>query len=89
MPTAAGVAASAMRRHPVVLAATAAVTDIRVAVIGGGVAQAGAVLLDPLRQAVRAHATLTFTHGIEILPAALGSDTGLVGAAAAVLEETA
>ncbi|MEZ0074250.1 ROK family protein [Planotetraspora sp. GP83] len=103
VPTAAGVAASAMRGDPVAVAvfqraadalavavaATAAVTDIRVVVVGGGVAQAGAVLLDPLRQAVRAHATLTFTHGIEILPAALGSDTGLVGAAAAVQQETA
>ncbi|MFC9331249.1 ROK family protein [Kitasatospora sp. NPDC057015] len=64
------------------IAATAALVEIEAAVIGGGVAQAGGVFFDPLRSHLARYATLPFTAGIELIPAQLGTDAGLVGAAA-------
>ncbi|CAM5328058.1 ROK family protein [Streptomyces abikoensis] len=69
------------------IAATAALVEIEVAVIGGGVAGAGEVLFAPLRERLRDYATLSFVSGIEVLPAELGSDAGLVGAASAAAQE--
>ncbi|MEV4922734.1 ROK family protein [Streptomyces roseoverticillatus] len=69
------------------IAATAALVEIEVAVIGGGVAGAGEVLFAPLRERLRDYATLSFASGVEVLPAELGSDAGLVGAAAAAAQE--
>ncbi|WP_371478831.1 ROK family protein [Kitasatospora sp. NBC_00315] len=64
------------------IAATASLVEIEAAVIGGGVAQAGSVFFDPLRRHLAAYATLPFTAGIVAVPAQLGTDAGLVGAAA-------
>ena len=64
------------------IAATAMLADIRAAVIGGGVAKAGDVLFDPLRRHLVRYASLPFTQGLDILPATLGGDAGLIGAAA-------
>ena len=64
------------------IASTAAVCDLDLVVIGGGVANAGAVLFDPLRQALAEFAGLTFLRQLQVVPAELGSDAGLVGAAA-------
>ncbi|MEV5376418.1 ROK family protein [Streptomyces nondiastaticus] len=69
------------------IAATATLVEIEVAVIGGGVAGAGEVLFAPLRERLRDYATLSFAAGVEVLPAELGSDAGLVGAAAAAAQE--
>ncbi|WP_116215073.1 ROK family protein [Streptomyces olivoreticuli] len=69
------------------IAATATLVEIEVAVIGGGVAGAGDVLFAPLRERLRDYATLSFASGVEVLPARLGSDAGLVGAAAAAAQE--
>ncbi|GHC47181.1 ROK family protein [Streptomyces cinnamoneus] len=69
------------------IAATAALVEIEVAVIGGGVAGAGEVLFAPLRERLRDYAALSFTAGVDVLPALLGSDAGLVGAAAAAAQE--
>ncbi len=65
------------------IAGSATLLEIEVAVIGGGVAQAGDVLFTPLRRHLRAYAVLGFTRGLEVRPAALARDAGLVGAAAA------
>ncbi|MFD7234782.1 ROK family protein [Streptomyces syringium] len=65
------------------IAATATLVEIEVAVIGGGVAGAGEVLFAPLRERLRDYATLSFASSVEVLPARLGPDAGLVGAAAA------
>ncbi|MFB6819886.1 ROK family protein [Streptomyces sp. NPDC056347] len=65
------------------IAATAALVEIDIAVIGGGVAGAGDVLFVPLRRALRDYATLSFVRRIEVAPAVMGADAGLVGAAAA------
>ncbi|MFE4367824.1 ROK family protein [Streptomyces sp. NPDC056835] len=95
--SAAAVAAAARAGHPVAIAsferaaqalaagiaATATLVEIRIAVIGGGVANAGEVLFAPLRRSLRDYASLSFVQGIKIAPALTGRDAGLVGAAAA------
>ncbi|MFP1624673.1 ROK family protein [Streptomyces sp. 5K101] len=65
------------------IAATATLVEIDVAVIGGGVAGAGDVLFTPLRRALRDYATLSFVRRLKVAPARMGTDAGLVGAAAA------
>ncbi len=96
-PTAAAVAESARRGDAVALssfdraaqalaagiAATATLVEIQVAVVGGGVSAAGPILFDPLREHLARYATLSFASGVEVVPAKLGTDAGLVGAAAA------
>ncbi|WP_329129412.1 ROK family protein [Streptomyces sp. NBC_01476] len=99
-PTAAAVASSARAGDPLAIAsfdraakalaagiaATATLVEIHVAVIGGGVANAGPLLFDPLRDHLTHYATLSFAAGVEVVPAKLGTDAGLVGAAAAAAE---
>ncbi|WP_118082864.1 ROK family protein [Streptomyces sp. CC0208] len=67
------------------IAATATLVEIDIAVIGGGVGKAGDVLFDPLRKALADYATLSFVQRLTIVPAQMGTDAGLVGAAAAAL----
>ncbi|MWA09439.1 ROK family protein [Streptomyces sp. BA2] len=69
------------------IAATATLVEIDVAVIGGGVAKAGNVLFDPLRRSLREYATLSFVRHLTVGPALMGTDAGLVGAAAAALSQ--
>ncbi|TXS01672.1 ROK family protein [Streptomyces sp. col6] len=97
--SAAGVAAAARAGDPVALAsferaaqalaagiaATATLVEIDIAVIGGGVAGAGDLLFAPLRTALRRYATLSFVQQLTVVPAVMGNDAGLVGAAAAAL----
>ena len=64
------------------IASVAATCDLDLVVIGGGVANAGAVLFDPLRAALGEYAALDFISGLRVVPAELGGDAGLVGAAA-------
>ncbi|MFJ4576691.1 ROK family protein [Streptomyces sp. NPDC088846] len=67
------------------IAATATLVEIDIAVIGGGVAGAGDVLFAPLRRALRGYATLSFVRQLTVAPAVMGTDAGLVGAAAAAV----
>ncbi|MEI5100799.1 ROK family protein [Streptomyces sp. PmtG] len=67
------------------IAATATLVEIDIAVIGGGVAMAGDVLFAPLRRCLRDYATLSFVRRLAVAPALMGTDAGLVGAAAAAL----
>ncbi|MFJ4963117.1 N-acetylmannosamine kinase [Streptomyces sp. ADI96-02] len=97
--TAASVAVAARAGHPVALAsyeraaqalaagiaATATLVEIDIAVIGGGVAGAGDVLFAPLRRSLRDYATLSFVRRLDVAPAVMGTDAGLVGAAAAAI----
>lgn len=64
------------------IASVAATCDLDLVVVGGGVSRAGAVLFDPLRAALAGHTGLAFLRGLRVVPAALGADAGLVGAAA-------
>ncbi|MEU4008296.1 ROK family protein [Streptomyces pseudogriseolus] len=67
------------------IAATATLVEIDIAVIGGGVGKAGEVLFAPLRKALTEYATLSFVQRLAVVPAQMGTDAGLVGAAAAAL----
>jgi glucokinase len=64
------------------IASVGAVCDLELAIIGGGVAKAGALLFDPLRAALTRYARLDFITDMKVVPAQLGGDAGLVGAAA-------
>ena len=64
------------------IASVGAVCDLDFVVIGGGVAKSGALLFDPLREALATYARLDFLRGLRVVPAELGGDAGLVGAAA-------
>ncbi|MFD4949796.1 ROK family protein [Streptomyces sp. NPDC058239] len=67
------------------IAATATLVEIDIAVIGGGVAGAGDILFAPLRRALRQYATLSYVQQLTVAPAVMGTDAGLVGAAAAAV----
>ena len=53
-------------------------------VIGGGVSFAGDLLFGPIRKTVDERAPLVFRENVQIVPAALGDEAGLLGAAALV-----
>ena len=57
-------------------------------VIGGGVANAGRTLFDPLNEALAHYTGLSFIRDLQVVPAALGGDAGLIGAAALVSSVT-
>ena len=80
------VALQAFRRGATAVAAmiasVGAVCDLDLVVIGGGVAKSGGLLFDPLREALASYARLDFIRDLRVLPAELGGDAGLVGAAA-------
>ena len=71
------------------VASAAALLDLDVVVVGGGLAAAGDLLLAPAQAAFDEHARLDFARRCRILPAALGQDAGIAGAAALVLDEIA
>jgi glucokinase len=67
------------------LASAAALLELQVVVVGGGLAGAGELLLSPARESFRRHAGLDFVSDCRVVAAAGGQDTGLLGAAALVL----
>jgi glucokinase len=69
----------------IAIASTAALCDLELVTIGGGISQAGALLFEPLQAALTRHARLDFTRDLKVVPAELGQDAGLVGAAALIL----
>ncbi|BBX98230.1 ROK family protein [Mycobacterium lacus] len=79
------VAVRAFRRGATALAAmiasVGAVCDLDLVVIGGGVAKSGPLLFDPLHAALADYARLDFVAGLRVVPAELGGEAGLVGAA--------
>ncbi|MFJ1935493.1 MULTISPECIES: ROK family protein [unclassified Kitasatospora] len=64
------------------IAATAALVDLDRVVVGGGVATAGDVLFAPLARHLDRYATLSYIRGLDVRRAELGTDAGLIGAAA-------
>jgi glucokinase len=66
------------------IAGAASLCDLELAVIGGGVAQAGELLFEPVRRTLKTHAGLSYLAGLEVRAAQLGGEAGLVGAAALV-----
>ncbi len=65
----------------------AALCDIDLVVVGGGVAAAGDTLLHPLRQSVKRRGGLAFLRRLHIATTTLGRDAGLYGAAALALAQ--
>lgn len=58
-------------------------------IIGGGVTRAGDALFRPLREEVRRRVKLVPVESVPILPAELGPDVGILGAAAVAMDEEA
>lgn len=96
--TARDVADDAARGHPVArealrragnalgvaIASATHLLDVEVVAVGGGLSQAGPLLFDPLEEAFRTHARMDWARRVRVVPAALGQEAGLVGAAALV-----
>jgi glucokinase len=82
------VGVAAMRRAGralgIAIASATYLCDLEVVSIGGGLSQAGAILFEPLEEALHAHARLPFVRRLTVVPAALGQSAGLVGAAALI-----
>jgi glucokinase len=57
-----------------------------VIIVGGGVAQSGRVLFDPLRRHLRERLHPFFAERIRVIPAVLGADAGLIGCATLVFQ---
>lgn len=80
------VSLAAMRRAGqalgIAIASATHLCDLEVVSVGGGLAQAGSLLFDPLEEALRTHVGLDFARGVRVVPAELGQSAGLVGAAA-------
>jgi len=55
-------------------------------VIGGGVAQAGERLFKYVRETIKRRCEKTFWEKLEVVPATLGNDAGIIGAASLALE---
>ena len=51
-------------------------------VLGGGVANAGELVFAPTRRTIQERTSSVFYEHLEILPAELGSDAGLIGCGA-------
>ena len=85
------IAVEALRRAGTALglgiASALAVLDVEMVVLGGGVALSGALLYEPMHQALRQHAVLGFTRAVPVVPALLGTESSVVGAAALVLSD--
>jgi glucokinase len=69
------------------IASVGAVCDLDLVVVGGGVANSGALLFDPLRAALTSYAGLDFIRDLKVVPAELGGDAGLIGAASLLRDE--
>jgi glucokinase len=96
--TAKDLADDAARGHPVgvaalrragrgigiAIASATHLCDLEVVAIGGGLAQAGSLLFGPIDEHVRRYARLDFAREVRVVPAGLGQDAGLIGAAALI-----
>jgi glucokinase len=55
-------------------------------VIGGGIAKAGPLVMDPIRRTIRDRVSPLFSEHLKIVPAELGNDAGIIGCAELALE---
>lgn len=61
------------------------ITNPEAIVIGGGVALAGDILFDGIKEKIKKYSLPVCVENLEILPAKLGNEAGIVGAAALIL----
>jgi glucokinase len=64
------------------LASVASLLDLDIAVVGGGLSQAGDLLMGPAKRTFAEHAGMTFVKRMKIVTADLDQEAGVVGAAA-------
>ncbi len=83
-PVAAAALGRAGRAVGVAIATVANLLDVRAFVVGGGLVEAGALVLDPLSQALAEHARMPYVDTLTVRVSTLGRQAGLVGAAALV-----
>ena len=57
----------------------------QVLIVGGGIAQAGDLLLEPARRVARARARMVPADTVQIVAAQLGDDAGIIGASVLVM----
>lgn len=63
-------------------AGAAALVDIDLVVVGGGVSSVGEMLFDAIRGAIQVYARLDYLRDLMVMPAETGGDAGILGAAA-------
>jgi glucokinase len=62
------------------------VLNLEACLVGGGVSEAGDMLLEPVRRHLADHCWSQIGEGVEVLAAELGNDAGILGAAAQAFE---
>jgi glucokinase len=62
------------------------ILDLEACIVGGGVSQAGDVLLEPIRRRLADHCWPQIANGVTVVAAELRNDAGILGAAAQALE---
>ena len=55
-------------------------------VIGGGVAKAGPLVFEPIKRTIRERISAVYHENLEVVPAELGNDGGIIGSAALAIE---
>lgn len=68
------------------IATTANILDLDRVVLGGGLIQAGELILGPMHRELRRRARLAFSRHVEVRTAELGPGSGVVGAASLLLQ---
>jgi glucokinase len=84
-PTALDVLAETGMYLGIGLASLVNLLDVRLVIIGGGIARAGKPLFDAVKESVRHRVLKSISDNVEVLPAKLGNSAGILGAAALVL----
>lgn len=69
------------------LSITAVILNPKRFVIGGGVVKAGEILLEPIRKTFAELTPEVSVRGVDIVPALLGNDAGIIGAAGLLLRD--
>jgi glucokinase len=69
----------------VALAAVMNIMDLRISIIGGGISAAGDFVIHAIRDSVVRHVLKPLRKDIQVLPAQLGNNAGILGAAGLVL----
>jgi glucokinase len=80
-PVALAAFARAGRAVGVALASVATLLELDCIAVGGGLGLAGAIVVEPMREAFLDHAAMEYVARCRIVPAALDRGAGVVGAA--------
>jgi len=70
----------------VILASILNFLDPEMIIVGGGVAQAGKFIFEPTKKEIKKRAYNLLAKSLKIVPAKLGDDAGVIGAATLVFQ---